>query len=491
VRTVPRPTERDLARQLDEELLQTRRRLRETIESAERSDGELRARGEELETMIEELRASAEEMAHGRQQLESINLELMTVNRELRLKIDETAKAHDDLSNLVASSDVATLFLDRDMRILRYTPRIADIFNLIPADVGRPLTHITCKLDDPGLADEAARVFETLQPMEREVRGRNGRYYVARMLPYRTRQERIEGAVMSFFDISDRRAAEEALRRSEERHRAELERQVRERTAQLKAKHDLLQATMDASVDLIEVFEAVRDEAGAIVDFRWILNNHAAQLQYGDVSGANLLRSNPGAVEQGIFDAFRRVVETGEPDQAERHHVDEQFDGWFLQTVVKLGDGVATTTKDISAWRRAQREVLRLLDEAAQAGLRESKQRFGALVGEFAQAVWETDADGRVKSDSPSWRAYTGQTLRQWLDAGWTGALHPDDRAGALRQWQDAIAARRVFDAEFRLRRAAGGWRRARVRAAPLFDADGALEKWVGMNVDVEGRRDA
>jgi two-component system CheB/CheR fusion protein len=124
-------------------------------------------------------------------------------------------KSHDDLNNLIRSSDVATLFLDRQMRIQRYTPRVAGLFNVIPADVGRPLLHITSRLENAHLAEEAARVFETLQPLEQEVRSNDGRDYIVRVHPYRTGSHRIDGAVMSFFDITSRRIAEKALRESE------------------------------------------------------------------------------------------------------------------------------------------------------------------------------------------------------------------------------------------------------------------------------------
>jgi PAS domain S-box-containing protein len=178
---------------------------------------------------------------------------------------------------------------------------------------------------------------------------------------------------------AERARAEKELRESEEQHRAELERQVRARTAELQQSRDLLRATMDSSLDMIQVFEAIRDEQGTIVDFRWVLNNHTSETRFGEVRGESLLQRNPGVVEEGIFDAFKRVVETGEPVVAERHYAHEQFNGWFFQSAVKLGDGVATTTKDITGWKQAQEEVLRLRDEVARTALRESEEKFRKL----------------------------------------------------------------------------------------------------------------
>lgn len=117
--------------------------------------------------------------------------------------------------------------------------------------------------------------------------------------------------------------------------------------------------------------------------------------------------------------------------------------------------------------------------------------RHRLLIGSWAQAVWETDGAGVVVTDSPSWRAYTGQTLEQWLGYGWLDAIHPDDRSYAEQQWRDAVAARRLVDAEFRLRAPDGGWRWTNVRAAPVIDAEGRVEKWLGLNIDIDDRKRA
>ena len=140
--------------------------------------------------------------------------------------------------------------------------------------------------------------------------------------------------------------------------------------------------------------------------------------------------------------------------------------------------------------------VLQILAEATgrhevEAALRDSEARHRFLTESWAQAVWETDAEGVVVADSPSWRAYTGQTLEQWMGDGWLDAIHPEDRAYAGRQWREAVAARGPVDAEFRLRAPGGDWRWTNVRAAAVRDAAGQVEKWVGMNIDVHARRDA
>ena len=121
--------------------------------------------------------------------------------------------------------------------------------------------------------------------------------------------------------------------------------------------------------------------------------------------------------------------------------------------------------------------------------LRESEERFRALVEAIAQATWETDAAGVVVADSPSWRAYTGQTLAQWLGFGWLEAIHPQDRENAEREWREAMAARSNLDGEYRLRGPDGGWRWTNLRAAPILSAEGAVVRWVGMNIDISDRK--
>ena len=205
--------------QLEEELKRAKEQLQATVEESESSNEELKASNEELQSINEELRSATEELETSKEELQSINEELSTVNLELKLKVEETAKVNDDLSNLVASTDIATVFVDRDMCIKRFTPRAADVFRLIPADIGRSLLDLNHSLDYPDLAADAAQAFQALRSIEREVGSLDGRWYIARILPYRTAEDRIEGAVLTFIDFTRRRAAEDAARSSEERMR--------------------------------------------------------------------------------------------------------------------------------------------------------------------------------------------------------------------------------------------------------------------------------
>lgn len=141
--------------------------------------------------------------------------------------------------------------------------------------------------------------------------------------------------------------------------------------------------------------------------------------------------------------------------------------------------------------RLAAAEALVAQQASLAAALRSSETRHRLLVDSWTQAVWETDAAGGVTADSASWRAYTGQTLSEWLGYGWLDAIHPADRAHAERQWRETVAVCGLVNAEFRLRSPGGGWRWTNVRAAPVIGDGGRVEKWVGFNIDIEDRKRA
>lgn len=216
------PAPEPAARHLERELEKVKVNLRDTVEQYEASTEELKASNEELQAMNEELRSATEELETSREELQSINEELTTVNQEMKSKVDELAHANSDLQNLMASTLIATVFLTRDLAIMRYTPSAAAIFNMIPGDIGRPLEHLKHNLDYPELIADAEEVLRTLMPIEREVRDEN-RWFLARLQPYRTLEDHIAGAVLTFVDVTDRHRALDAMRESELRMRILIE----------------------------------------------------------------------------------------------------------------------------------------------------------------------------------------------------------------------------------------------------------------------------
>jgi two-component system CheB/CheR fusion protein len=222
-RPAPSPEENSLTLQLEHELEGLKVHMRDVVEQHEASSEEFKASNEELQAMNEELRSATEELETGREELQSMNEELTTVNQELKNNIDQLALSNGDLRNLMASTAIAIVFLDRDLNITRFTPTAVEIFNLIPTDVGRPLTDLAHRMDYPELKKDAERVLEQLTPIEREVSHQGKRHFLARLLPYRTTDDRIGGLVLTFVDITERKRNEEALRESVERMRRAME----------------------------------------------------------------------------------------------------------------------------------------------------------------------------------------------------------------------------------------------------------------------------
>ena len=190
-----------------EEYLQT------ANEELETSNEELKSSNEEMQSVNEELQSTNEEMETSKEELQSVNEELATVNAELQGKVGDLSRINNDMNNLLAGTGIGTVFVDHQLRILRFTPAVTEIINLISSDVGRPVGHIVSNLRNyEGLAADAKKVLDTLIPCTKEVQTTQGGWFALRILPYRTVENVIEGAVITFVDITERKRAEEALR---------------------------------------------------------------------------------------------------------------------------------------------------------------------------------------------------------------------------------------------------------------------------------------
>lgn len=208
----------DHVQRLEGELRLMKERLQSTIEELETTNEELKSSNEEYQAINEELQSANEELETSKEELQSVNEELRTVNSELAYRVNELAKANSDLKNLLESTQIATIFLDNDLRVNTFTPSATDIFHLIETDLGRPLAHIAARIVHDEMEEDVRRVLRTLKAVEREVGDpRTGARYLLRVLPYRSIDNFIAGAVLTFLDITAAVRAEEALRKSEQR----------------------------------------------------------------------------------------------------------------------------------------------------------------------------------------------------------------------------------------------------------------------------------
>lgn len=201
----------DAVRQLEQELETTREDLQGMVEQLEGSNEELKASNEEIMSMNEELQSTNEELETSKEELQSVNEELSTVNNQLHEKVQDLETANNDITNLFNCTDTATVFLDTGFRIKRFTPATTHLFNLIATDVGRSIGDIVKRFTDDDMLRDAQQVLRDLVPREKEVRIEDGRWCARRILPYRTLDNRIDGVVMTFVDITDRKQAADAV----------------------------------------------------------------------------------------------------------------------------------------------------------------------------------------------------------------------------------------------------------------------------------------
>lgn len=200
---------------LKQELQAKEEYLKSANEELETSNEELKSSNEEMQSVNEELQSTNEELETSKEELQSVNEELATVNSELQTKVLDLSRANNDMNNLLAGTGVGTIFVDFQLLIQRFTPSVIKVINLIPSDVGRPVGHIVSNLIDYNtLAADIKSVLETLVPREIEVQNNDGEWFLLRIRPYRTLENVIEGAVITFFDINEIKQAREALQKS-------------------------------------------------------------------------------------------------------------------------------------------------------------------------------------------------------------------------------------------------------------------------------------
>lgn len=210
-----RQTHKKTVSELEKDLLFTRENLQTTIEELETSNEELKSANEELQSTNEELQSTNEEMETSKEELQSLNEESITVNAELQNRIDELSKTNDDMKNLLDSTDIATIFLDEALCLRRFTPCATVIVPLTPTDVGRPIGHFANNLIDVDITEYGEKVLEDLVPRNVVVESKDNLFYQMRVRPYRTVNNVIDGAVITFNDITDNQIANEVLKASE------------------------------------------------------------------------------------------------------------------------------------------------------------------------------------------------------------------------------------------------------------------------------------
>jgi two-component system CheB/CheR fusion protein len=286
-----------------EEARRAQEEVRAMREEMQTSQEEFRAVNEELQSANEELQSTNEELTTSREEMQSMNEELQTVNVEQLARLDELAWATNDMNNLLNSTEIATVFLDKGLRVRRFTTGSERIFRLIPADVGRPLTDIVSTLLYPELADDAREVLRTLIFCEKQIASRNGCWFKVRIMPYRTQEDVIDGVVMTFTDITVTKALEAELRAGEKNFRD----------------------TFEALPFPVALHEIVPD--GAPGDYRLLAVNPAFErlvdLPAQELIGKTVRGAFP-ATGSARLEAYGKVARSGEPALLEEESPDRK-----------------------------------------------------------------------------------------------------------------------------------------------------------------------
>ncbi|MFL6520155.1 MAG: PAS domain S-box protein [Chthoniobacterales bacterium] len=440
-----------------------KQQLNATVEQYEAANEELKASNEELQAMNEELRSATEELETSKEELQSVNEELTTVNYELKSSVEELSRTNSDLNNLMSSTDIGTIFLDRGLRILRFTPSAQKIFNLIPTDMGRPLSDITSGLKYQGFIRDAEKVLKDLVTIEREVQvGENDTWHLTRIAPYRSTEDRIAGVVATFIDIGERKKAEEQVRASAARYQTLFE--------------------------LVPVAVYTTDAEGNILEY-----NHRAVNLWG--------RKPAGEKFCGSYKIFypdgrrmpheecpmARVLRGEEVPSADLEIVVEHENGSRHNVMV-----APQTVKDEQGKITGAINCLHDIThrKRAEEALRRSEERFRTVADNIPQVIWTNEAGGKANYFNRRWYEYTGLTPDESLEAGRQSVIHPEDAPETSERWERALAAGKVFEAEYRMRRKDGVYRWFIGRNVPLRD-DGKVLSWFGSATDIDDFKQA
>ncbi|MEY2505065.1 MAG: two-component system, chemotaxis family, CheB/CheR fusion protein [Verrucomicrobiota bacterium] len=445
-----------VVRSSDEEIRFLKAQLANTIEQYEAANEEMKASNEELQAMNEEMRSTAEELETSKEELQSVNEELTTVNYELKSNVEELSRTNSDLSNLMASTDIGTIFLDRQLRVHRFTPTAQTIFNLIQSDMGRPIADITSKLNYAGFVTDALAVLHDLKTIEREVRLGDAKWFLTRIAPCRTGDDRIAGVVATFIDITRRKEAEDQLRAVSTR----MERQLHK-----------FNTVMSAVPDFIYHF----DLEGRFTYVNQSFLNFWGK-RYEDVVGKSFHDVGyPEEIAARLQAQIQQVIETGLPLKGDKSYVsavgrrDHEYIFFPLLAADGSVEAVAGATRDITQRKQAEES------------LRASEERLRLATAAAGIFIWEVDLTTNEMKSSGNVAEVLGFSLGN--NAGENFALiHPDDREAALERFRRIRSGDGTHKSEARFINPENGevvW--ARAQGHVVHDAAGKPARLIGI----------
>ena len=442
--------------QLEHELKATKEDLQSTIEEMESSNEELKVSNEEVMSMNEEFQSANEELETSKEELQSLNEELGTVNSQLHEKVADLETANNDMANLLNCSEVAILFLDTRLRIKRFTPPATRFFNLIASDLDRPISDITAKISG-NLEPDAQQVLRTLTPHEKLVQTPDGCWWSRWIIPYRTPDNRIEGLVLTFTDVTNIRLADEQSRR-------------------------LATVLLDSN-DAVYV----HDFDGKIS--AW---NRGAErlLGFGETEALKmntdqLIPEASRAEAHGFWEQLRRGERVDSWEAQRRTKDGRILDVWVTATALRDDKGlpiaIAKTERDVTEQKRAER------------ALRESETRFRSIFHEGTTPTAATFADGSFRQANRAYCEMLGYSEAELLATTFMVLTHPEDRETSTKEAARRLAAGEIsrFRGQKRYLHKQGQIVWVDLSVSVVRHADGGLAYFISQANDITARKSA
>ena len=416
---------------LDRELTSMEEYLRATVEELETTNEELKSTNEEMQSANEELLSTNEELETSREELQSVNQELTTTNNEMHLKVRELFDANSDLQNLLTCTEIATLFLDPELRITRFTPSATELYGLIDGDLGRSILNLVPQFEGADLPALARAVLASHEPREAHAHSLDGqRWYIVRLLPYRNLARVVSGVVVTFVDFTGIRQAQHQVALSEEKFRSL---------------------------------------------FQNMVNGFAHCRMRFDGDWPGIREADPG-----LFEIYGRVARTGVPERFEIY-VDALGD-WFNISVYSPGPDEFVAVFDVVTPRKL-----------AEAALRESEERLNLAMEKSHTGGWEFDlVDNAAYRTAEHARIFGYEsTHSDWSFDSFFNHVLPEDREGVGRRIREAIARQEDWSLECRIRRADGKIRWIALAGGPQRRVEGKPTRMAGIVQDITERKRA
>ncbi|GAA4328842.1 hypothetical protein GCM10023149_33060 [Mucilaginibacter gynuensis] len=468
-----------------EHLLEVEAELNETRANLQMAVEEMETTNEELQSSNEELLSANEELQSGNEELQSLNEELHTLNSEHQVKIRELIELNDDLDNYFKSTDIGQIFIDSGMRIRKFNPAAIHIVNLIEADIGRPISHISSNLQYDHLVNDIHTVLSSAQMSEKEIRVRNGTNYLMRIMPYVRKDKQRDGVVISFIDITV-----------------------------ITELNNIISGVFNASSAAILAFRETRNRSGKINDFKCIAYNNAALQLVG--KSAEMMEAQPSVKEFAdlshtiAFDQFVKVVESGKALHTELQTLSND---WYQVVTAKMDDGFVISLTNVTDRRNAEQKLRKNYHEliTAREGLKdlnnqledrvfertrkltESEERFNLVAKATNDTIWDWNLINNTMWRSENFTVMFGYERDEASNhiGFWFEKVHPADRERVQDSVYYAINHQeKHWSAEYRFLKADNTYAYILDRGSILEDEFRTPYRLVGSIIDITRQKE-